>query len=73
MSSKFEEFKKEIKSEISSVATRVIAMFWTAGFLFSIGIVPFPDDFNKLKFLDQVGYLIIRWLLWALELGLHYK
>ena len=73
MSSKLEDFKKEIKSAISSVGTRIIMAFWTAGFLFTMGAVPVNPKFGAWNTWEQTLYLLLRWLLWALELGDHYK
>lgn len=51
-------------------------IFWTAGFLFTIGIVSntyINDMINlNLNFFDKVGFWIGFYILWPFILGLHF-
>jgi len=67
--SKMKDSQKKIVSSISGLGTTL----WTAGFLFSLGLVPPPDSLIGANWYQQVIYLISRFIFWAVIVGDHFS
>ena len=66
---KLDEIKKEIKSKSFSWIP-----FWIAGWLFSLGFIPFDiAAFNQLDWIDKIVEAILSFILWPFVLGCHLR
>lgn len=46
---------------------------WTAGFLFSLGVIGINPNFTTYSFGEQILYWVSSYVLWPLLLGLRYS
>lgn len=67
---------EEINNKEKKSVTQVFSWtpFWTAGFLFSVGIgaIDFTPLVDYLWY-QQILYLIFHYVLWPLSLGVHFS
>ena len=69
---KQEEFIKKQAEKVISAVERIGTIIWTAGFLFTLGIVGLDPNFSTFTFWHKGGNLLLSWFLWPLFLGLHF-
>jgi len=69
---KQEEFIKKQTEKVTSAVEKIGTIIWTAGFLFTLGIVGIDPSFSTFTFWNKVGNLLLSWFLWPLTLGLHF-
>lgn len=69
---KQEELFKNQTKKITLAIENIGVIIWSAGFLFTLGIVGIDPNFSTFTFWHKLGNFLLSWVLWPLFLGFHY-